>query len=122
MKYSIKKTIISLMIITMLITTAPLPAHASKQDWIYNGQSYTLPEITTCAVKYLYYTYGILHDIHFSLCDGDRMKHHITYAVVNGPRYYYYGNTGSFNIENIPSDIKNSMLQAWNNFVTSFFN
>jgi len=53
------------------------------------------------------------HDIHFSRHVDNHFEDHM---ATNDNKYYYFGNTGTFNTPRMPDAIRDTLVQAWNNY------
>lgn len=84
----------------------------SMSDWIISNT----PLENAGETGWVYYVNAAFPvALHISRYAFDAFRDHV---ATNDGRYYYFGNTGTFNTPNVPGDIAQALRGAWSNFFT----
>jgi hypothetical protein len=83
----------------------------SMSDW---GITNAIENLTGNWVYYIYTAGQVAYqNIHFSRYMDDPSRDHM---ATNDNQYYYYGFTGTYNTNDMPQDIREALLAAWNSY------
>ncbi|WP_445249343.1 hypothetical protein [Microcoleus sp. OTE_8_concoct_300] len=105
------KFVISFFFISAIFFNFPSNALANMGDWKLTNAKENL---TGNWVYYVYSAANALYQgIHFSRHVDNSYDDHI---ATDDRMYYYYGNTRSFNTPNIPQQIRDTLIKAWQDY------
>ncbi|MEH1938946.1 MAG: hypothetical protein V7L01_01835 [Nostoc sp.] len=107
------KFVISFFLICVILLNFPSNALANMDDWRISNA------VENNTGNWVYYVYNganaLFASYHMSRNADNRSRDHMA-TFVNGITYYYFGNTGTFNIPNLPANIAQTLVNAWRDY------